>query len=99
MRRCRNGCYSTGHAASISCAWLATKSQNAANTPKLVGNFKGVNWRPKSRRWRASIKVNDRHQHLGYFDTEPEAARAYDLAAIEVFGEFAFLNFPEELRP
>ena len=33
---------------------------------------------------------------MGTFDDEIEAARAYDRKAIEVFGEYAWLNFPEE---
>jgi len=31
---------------------------------------------------------------LGYFTDEVDAARAYDLTALEHFGEFASLNFP-----
>ena len=33
---------------------------------------------------------------LGMYKTKEEAARAYDQKAIELFGEFALLNFPEE---
>jgi len=37
-----------------------------------------------------------RNIKLGYHATAEEAARAYDKKAIELFGEFALLNFPEE---
>lgn len=73
----------------------ATKSQNCANRPIRTANksgFKGVDLRKD--RWRAQIKSGDAKVHLGYFDLAEEAARAYDAAAIEVFGEFATLNFP-----
>lgn len=44
-------------------------------------------------RWRAYIQVNGRQINLGRFNTEAEAGRAYDKAAIEHHGDKAKLNF------
>lgn len=75
----------------------ATKSQNSANSRPQTGGtsqYKGVYLVTRLNRWAARI----RGQHLGYFNDESEAARAYDVAATEAFGEFAYLNFSTRKR-
>lgn len=79
-----------------------TDSQNAANQVKRTGTssrFKGVSWSQSSQKWAAYICKDGRHgqprnRNLGTFTVEEDAARAYDEAAVEAFGEFARLNFP-----
>lgn len=76
----------------------ATISQNNANQRPRLGaasRFKGVTLRRTDGYWQARIIVNGRRRSLGYFRDEEQAARAYDVAALEVHGEFAYLNFPE----
>jgi hypothetical protein len=82
---------------------LATRSQNMANRKKPVnvcgGGFKGVS--PNHRHWRAAISLTPETgktttRYLGTYDTQKEAALAYDLAAIEQHGEFAELNFTDD---
>jgi hypothetical protein len=75
----------------------ASRTQTRANSTKSKGKssqYKGVYWHKKAGKWMARIGVNRKMRFLGYFTDEVEAARAYDRAALEIYGEFACLNFP-----
>jgi len=73
----------------------ATKAQNQHNRKRQKGTskFKGVYWKKDRAKWRAYIKVERQSIHLGCFNSEMHAARAYDHAAKIYFGEFACTNF------
>ena len=72
---------------------VCTRSQNGANSrSKNSTGFKGV--RKRNGRFHAPITSFKTARHLGVFNSLEEAARAYDKAAIAVFGEFARINFP-----
>jgi hypothetical protein len=79
----------------------ATQSQNRMNTRKTVSptssQYKGVCWHKKALKWMAYIKINHKMKYLGLFVDEIEAAKAYDEAAKQIFGTFAYLNFQEAL--
>lgn len=75
----------------------ATVGQNTANTGLTTRNrsgFKGVYFHRRTGKWIAQIKVAGRKKHLGTFSAAKDAARAYDEAARNAFGHFAWLNFP-----
>lgn len=76
---------------------VASRRENCQNSRKyLCGNnrFKGVSWKASRGLWRAYISYDKVQCHLGYYESEEDAAHVYDYAARAYFGEFACLNFP-----
>lgn len=73
---------------------FATVSQNKANGVKTRGTskYKGVCWNKISFRWQAGIVHEGKSFYLGLFKDEERAARAYNVAARQYFGEFANPN-------
>lgn len=66
---------------------------NSRNVPPFRDGLKGV-MRERTGRWRAQISCHGITHHLGVYESEGLAGKAYDAAAREMFGEFAYLNFP-----
>lgn len=76
---------------------LARSYENRRNCAKRKHNtsgFKGVVRDKKHSKWRAQLKNGPKNLYLGLFTTAIDAAKAYDKAAQEYFGEFARCNFP-----
>lgn len=74
---------------------ICTYGQNIANS-KPCGNrqFKGTTFIKRRQKFGATICCKGKRMWIGTFATEEEAALAYDSKAVELFGEFARLNFP-----
>ena len=77
----------------------ATHSENGMNRKKQSNSsstYKGVHFYKPLRKYVAYFTINRHRQHLGYFETEREAAGAYNKAATEHYGDFAKLNVFED---
>lgn len=73
---------------------VCTNTQNQANKNKQTNNtsgYKGVFW--NNEKWQARISIEGKKIHLGHFTNVEDAARAYDNAAKNIYGEYARTNF------
>lgn len=78
----------------------ADQTLNNGNVRRRSDNtsgFKGVGFHSASGLWYARIKVRGRTISLGYHRIKEAAARAYDKAARDHFGQFAALNFADNV--
>lgn len=75
---------------------FATSLQNGFNKRKRFNatgsKYKGVVYRKDIKKYRAAIQANKIRVILGLFDSEVDAAKKYNEAAIKLHGEFARLN-------
>jgi hypothetical protein len=76
---------------------ICTAQQNQCNRKPRgrTSRFKGVRYRKEQGKYVAAIMSRGELIHIGCFDDEEEAAHARDRKAIELHGEFAYLNFPD----
>lgn len=77
---------------------ICTQAQNRYNS-RPAGNksgFKGVY--PQGDKWYGVVEHKGKQHYAGTHDTPAEAARARDRLAVKLFGEYAWLNFPDEVH-
>jgi hypothetical protein len=77
---------------------VCNSSQNAMNRVKRTrtsSKYLGVSWKRLNKKWQAQIVKDRKKIYIGLFESEIDAAKAFDKKAFELYGEFAVLNFPE----
>ncbi|MFH1605408.1 MAG: AP2 domain-containing protein [Pseudomonadota bacterium] len=78
---------------------LCTPNQNRQHiTIRQHGQYKGVRQHDGGG-WSSYISHDNKQEYLGYYTTEEEAAAAYNKRAVELFGEFADLNYVKDIIP
>lgn len=74
---------------------IVTQAQNGMNrggAKNSSSKYKGVAWVSEKGKWKAMISKDAKTHRLGYFTNEHEAALAYNVKAMELFGEYGYLN-------
>lgn len=72
-------------------------SYNARGHKNGTSKYKGVSWDSQRKKWKTQIYINEKKKFIGRYTNEIQAAKEYDKAAHKAWGEYAYLNFPEEI--
>lgn len=77
---------------------ICSNSQNSHHRVRkqrsTSSRYHGVTWHKSSGKWQVSVGIRGQRCYVGLFSDEITAAMAADLKSLEIFGEFARLNFP-----
>lgn len=76
----------------IECITHKVAHQKQKKPDNTTSIYKGVSWSKFANKWSAYIKTDYIKKHLGYYTYEEDAAKAYNEAAKEIWGEHARLN-------
>lgn len=74
---------------------VTTRKFNGKNRRKYkatASRYKGVQYRKSRGKWITVIRCDNKLRKCGSFNTEEDAAKAYNHKALELFGEFAYVN-------
>ena len=71
----------------------ATNQQNNFNSGSKEGSssqYKGVSWHKRGKKWVARYSLNGKQTHLGLFETEIEAYKAYSEATKKYHKDYQY---------
>ena len=63
---------------------VTTRENTNQKHLKSISKYTGVSWSKRSNKWVASIKINNKNKHLGYFINEEEASKAYQKKLLNI---------------
>ncbi len=90
--RQHHGEFAYAHSANAVPAVSSERAISIVERPTFSSGYRGVSWKKQRGVWAANIHIQGRQKHLGVFTSEQDAARAYNAAAIEYYGDKAVLN-------
>lgn len=70
----------------------AENNMNKEIRPDNTTGYKGVYFHKRANKYLSQIWYNQKHYYLGLFESPIDAAKVYNAKAIELHGEFAYLN-------